>query len=317
VTDTAARRALLLGLGVLVLQLAFILSCIGALHAPRPHRIPVIVVAPQDVSRQVADQLNAIPGQPLQASASDDVRVALASLRAGQAAGVYVVSAADIHDFAAVASAAGPSVASAVEDLFDTAAKVHGRTVSVHDAVPLDAGDAGGITGFYLVIGWVVGGCLFAVVVGAAVWRLAAALGYALASGIGGAVIADILLGAIDGHFWQVAGIGVLVTLSAATATLALQTRFRLVGIGLAAVIFVILGVPSAGGASPPPLLPPFWRAIGGVLPNGAGTDAIRRIVYFDANGLTHPIVVLAVWIVAGVVLTVVLRNSKAVATQG
>ncbi|OBF36692.1 DUF3533 domain-containing protein [Mycobacterium sp. ACS1612] len=323
-TDGTARRAVLLGLGVLVLQLALILSCIGALHAPQPHRIPVIVVAAQDVSRQVADQLNAIPGQPLLASASDDVRVALASLRAGEAAGVYVVSAADTHDFAVVASAAGPSVASVVEDLFDTAAKVHDRTVSVHDAVPLDPGDAGGLAGFYLVIGWVVGGWLFAVLVGVtprAAWRLGAALGYALASGIGGAAIADTVLGAIDGHFWPVAGIGVLVTLSATAVTLALQTPFRLVGIGLAAVIFVILGVPSAGGASPPTVLPPFWRVIGGVLPNGAGTEALRRIVYFDANGLTQPIGVLAVWITAGVVATLagaaVVRNSKAVAAQG
>jgi hypothetical protein len=213
-------------------------------------------------------------------------------------------------------------VASAVEDLFDAAAKLHDRTVSVHDALPLNAGDAGGLAGFYLVIGWVVGGCLFVVTFGAvacAGWRLAAALGYALASGIGGAVIADTVLGAVDGHFWPVAGIGVLVTLSTATVTLALQL-FRLVGVGLAAVIFVILGIPSAGGAVPPPLLPPFWRAIGGVLPNGAGTEALRRIVYFDAHGVWQTVVVLAVWIAAGVVGTLagaaVVRNAKTLATQ-
>ena len=76
--------------------------------------------------------------------------------------------------------------------------------------------------------------------------------------------------------------------------------------IGLTVVIFVILGNPSAGGAYQAPMLPTFWRAISGYLPNSAGTDAIRRIVYFESHGLTHPIVVLAAWIVGGVALTLV-----------
>jgi hypothetical protein len=117
-------------------------------------------------------------------------------------------------------------------------------------------------------------------------------------------VIAEPVLSALSGHLWSVAGIGVLVTLSAATVTIALQTLFGVIGIGLTEVIFVILGNPSAGGAYQAPLLPPFWRAISSYLPNGAGTEAIRRIVYFEGHGVTNPIVVLAVWIVGGAVLT-------------
>ena len=160
-----------------------------------------------------------------------------------------------------------------------------------------------------------VGGYLFAAMLGVAkgsrpatfpraVWRLGATVPYALASGLGGAVIAEPILHALNGHFWSVAGIGVLVTLSAATVTIALQTLFGVIGIGLTVVIFVILGNPSAGGAYQPPLLPPFWRAISGYLPNGAGTDAIRRIVYFDAHGVTHAIVVLIIWVIGGAALT-------------
>jgi uncharacterized phage infection (PIP) family protein YhgE len=136
------------------------------------------------------------------------------------------------------------------------------------------------------------------------VWRLGATVPYALASGLGGAVIAEPVLHALNGHFWSIAGIGVLVTLSAATVTIALQTLFGVIGIGLTVVIFVILGNPSAGGAYQAPLLPPFWRVIGPYLPNGAGTDAIRKIVYFGGHGLMHPIVVLLAWVIGGAVLT-------------
>ena len=39
-------------------------------------------------------------------------------------------------------------------------------------------------------------------------------------------------------------------------------------------------------------------------LPDGAGTDAIRRIVCFDGHGITHSVVVLVCWIVGGVLVT-------------
>jgi hypothetical protein len=313
--DAIAPRTLLLGVGVLLLQFAFILSYIGAFHSPQPHRIPVTVVAPAQVAGQVVDQLNAVSGQPVEATASNHEIEARQALRAGETSAVYVVSPTGTRDSLLVASGGGTSIAGAVEQLFTAAAQQRGRTVAVQDLVPLDPGDARGLSGFYLVIGWAVGGYLFAAMLGVAkgsrpatlpraVWRLGATVPYALASGLGGAAIAEPVLGALNGHFWSVAGIGVLVTLSAATVTIALQTLFGVIGIGLTVVIFVILGNPSAGGAYQAPLLPPFWRAISSYLPNGAGTEAIRRVVYFDAHGVAHPIVVLAVWIVGGAALT-------------
>src|SRR4051794_41216625 len=40
------RRSALLVVGVLLLQLGFVLSYVGAFHAPTPRQIPVAVVAP-------------------------------------------------------------------------------------------------------------------------------------------------------------------------------------------------------------------------------------------------------------------------------
>ena len=48
--------SLALGIGVLLLQFGFILSYIGAFHAPAPHRIPVTVVAPPQVASQLVDR---------------------------------------------------------------------------------------------------------------------------------------------------------------------------------------------------------------------------------------------------------------------
>ena len=56
--DAIAPRTLALGLGVLLLQLGFILSYLGAFHSPTPHRIPVEVVAPAQAAGQLVDKLN-------------------------------------------------------------------------------------------------------------------------------------------------------------------------------------------------------------------------------------------------------------------
>ncbi|MGW1950821.1 DUF3533 domain-containing protein, partial [Streptomyces sp. NPDC001940] len=95
----------------------------------------------------------------------------------------------------------------------------------------------------------------------------------------------------------------------------ALQGLFGIIGIGLAILLIVILGNPSAGGAFPAPMLPPFWQAIGPALPPGAGTWAARSISYFDGNGMTSSLLVLSAWAVAGILITLlaaVIRQRRA-----
>ena len=171
------------------------------------------------------------------------------------------------------------------------------RTVVVEDLVPLQSGDGRGLIGFYLVIGWIVGGYLVAALLGVsagsrpattrrAIFRLGALVPYAVLSGLGGAIIVDPVLGALTGHFAALWALGALLVFAAGAVTMAFQVLFGVLGIGLTVLVFVILGNPTAGGAYQAQLLPPFWRALGGVLPNGAGTETIRRIVYFGGQGI-------------------------------
>ncbi|MGB3483208.1 MAG: ABC transporter permease [Mycobacterium sp.] len=313
--DAVSPRTLILGMGVLLLQFGFILSYIGAFHSPTPQHIPVAVVAPAQVSESVIGRINALDGQPLEATAATDEESARSALRSAATSAVYVIDPNGTDDRLLIASAGGTSVSGAVEQIVDRIARSENRTVAVDDVVALEPGDARGLSGFYLVIGWAVGGYLFASMLGVAkgarpatfpraIWRLGATVPYSLASGIGGAVVAGPVLGALTGHLWALAGIGTLVVLAAATVTMAFQMLFGTLGIALTVLLFVILGNPSAGGAYQPALLPPFWRALHGVLPNGAGTDVVRRIVYFGGEGIGGPIAVLVAWSVAGILLS-------------
>jgi hypothetical protein len=139
---------------------------------------------------------------------------------------------------------------------------------------------------------------------GRALVRLSALVPYAIVSGFAGALIVDRGLHALTGHFLALSLLGVLLVAGAGAVAMAFQVLFDIVGIGLTIIIFVILGNPSAGGAYAPSLLPPFWRALSPALPNGAGTDTVRRIVYFGGNGITGHLLVLCAYLVGGTLLT-------------
>ena len=114
------------------------------------------------------------------------------------------------------------------------------------------------------------------------------------------------MLGAIAGHFVAMWAVGALLVFAAGAVTMAFQVLFGVLGIGLTVLVFVILGNPSAGGAYQAQLLPAFWRFLGWVLPNGAGTETIRRIVYFHGTGIAPYLAVIAAWAVVGAVVAVV-----------
>jgi hypothetical protein len=85
------------------------------------------------------------------------------------------------------------------------------------------------------------------------------------------------------------------------------------IGIGITVLLFVVLGNPSSGGAYQAALLPPFWRALSSALPNGAGVDAVRRVVYFGARGIGGDVGVIAVYVAGGILVTLLgsLRHER------
>jgi hypothetical protein len=314
--DAVEPRTVALIVGVLFLQLGFILSYVGAFHAPKPHEIPVAVVAPAPYSAKIVSDLNNVRTDPLRATAVASLADGEKQLRSDQTSAVYVLDAAGSVDKLLVSSAGGESVVTAVTTVFQQVEASSNRTVSVIDLVPAQSGDGSGLAGFYLVIGWIVGGYLVASLLGVArgsrpansrraIFRLGAIVPYALLSGLGGALVIDQLLGALTGHFVALWLLGAMIVAASATVTMAFQVLFGVFGIGITVLLFVILGNPSAGGAFQPPLLPPFWRALSGALPNGAGTDAVRRIVYFGADGIGGHLLVVALYVVGGVAVTV------------
>jgi hypothetical protein len=314
--DAITPRTLLLVMGVLLIQLAFVLSYVGAFHHPTPHQVPVVVVAPAQISGHVVTGLSGLRGQPLSATAVSSEATGLALLREGRTSGVFIVAPVGTTDSLLIASGGGAALSTAVKDVFTQVEVAEHRTLTVTDAVPEQPGDYRGLSGFYLVVGWLVGGYLVAALLGIAkgarpattrraIHRLIALVLYAILSGLGGAIIVGPILGALTGHFMALWWLGASLVFCAAAVTMAFQVLFGVFGVGLTLIVFVVLGNPSAGGAYQSSLLPPFWRAIGSSLPNGAGVGAVRRIVYFGSYNVIDNLVVIAIYTVAGMAIAI------------
>ena len=323
VKEAVTPRATLLVAGVLALSLLFITSYVGALHDPKPKDVPVGVVAPPAVAEQTVDRLSALPDGPLDPRALPDAETARAQIVNRDIYGALVIDPAGTRDTLLVSTGAGRVLALTLETVFTDLERTQDRTLRTVDVVPADPQDANGLTSFYLVVGWCVGGYLCASIMtissGArsptprrTLIRLLSMAVVAVVAGLGGALIVGPILGALPGSTAALWGLGALTVFAVGAATLAFQSLIGMAGIGLAILIVVILGNPSAGGALPPPLLPPFWRDIGPALPPGAGTWAARSSAYSKGNDSTGSLLVMSAWAVGGVVLallTAVLRG--------
>ncbi len=263
-------------------------------------------------------RLKELPGSPLDPRTVPDEAAARRQIEDRDVDGALVVDPEGTTDTLLVATGGGTSLATALERLFTEVERDQGRTLRVEDVAPASAQDANGLSSFYVVVGWCVGGYLcasiLAISAGArastprrAVIRLGAMAVVAVLGGLGGALIVGPALDALPGGFAGLWGLGALIIFAVGAATLALQAVLGVLGIGVAILLVVILGNPSAGGALPAPLLPPFWAAIGPALPPGAGTWAARSIVYFRGNAVTGPLLVLSAWAVAGAAVTVLM----------
>jgi hypothetical protein len=308
------RRLLIAFVVALLVQAVFVFSYVGALHSPRPHRVALGVVGspamPAAVGKSFSLKTVPYPSQTAALHAIDERKVVGALVMSPAGATLFVVP------------AAGPSAASALAAAFETAAVAFHQRIAIVQVHPLPKGDAAGIVSFLVTMALVVGGYLTATMAmafgGFSTPRgRAAALGIvAVVGALATATIAGPIIGAIPtSKFLVLWALFTLVMAAVAFATSALQTVLGPSGTLVVVVAFVIFGAPAAGGSVPAAFLPGFWRTIGPYLPAGAGTTAVRNTLYFGGNAITHALVVLTAYLVAGAAVTLTARRRWAGST--
>ena len=305
-------RAAALLAGVLLIATAFIASYVGALHEANPRAVPIGVIN-GDIGAQALLTSLAAGQNPFATTTYQDATDADRAL-ADRA--VYAVLDTDpVNDGLrlTVAGGAAPGAADLIRQTISAASDAARVPLAVRDSYPPAARDPRGLTPFYLVVGWLLGGYLaataLAVIVGTVprsgprlAMRLGAFAAFAVLLGLAGAVLTGPGYRIWPDHLLALWLTGTLVVFAAAALTAALESWVGLVGTGLAMLLLFILGNPGSGGVYPPEFLPGPYRGLHAWLPTGQATELVRAVVYFGGHAVARPLAGLAAWSVAGLV---------------
>jgi hypothetical protein len=304
-----ARPAVALG-GVILFQLLFASVFVGVLHHPVLHHAPVAVAGRSPLAQVVSGH----GGGTIRLAAEPDAGAARAALRGGQVNAAVIAG--PTGETLLIQTAASPGTASVLTKEFSAAAAALRTPLRVVDLAPLPASDATGTSLFFLVIAWMLGGYVgataLALVLGGmrspglrqAGIRLGLLAGYAVISGLLGALLIGPAMGVVPGYSLSLAGIGMLLTFAAAAATAGLQAALGMPGTLIAIIAMVVFGDPTAGGSIATALLARPWNVIGQGLPPSAALSAARGVVYLGGANLTGPLAVLATYAAGGTLLT-------------
>lgn len=205
------------------------------------------------------------------------------------------------------ASAASPAVAEVLRQVATGMGASEGAAVQVTDVVPLPADDPRGIGlaagALPLVIGGIATAAMLWMRVRGRAQRIVGVLGVAVAGALAMTAVLQLWLGALDGSYWANAAVVALAISASASAVLGLERLLGVVGLGLGAATMLLLGNPLSGLTSAPEMLPSGWGELGQLLPPGAAGTALRSVAFFDGAGAGTAALVLAAWLVAGLLL--------------
>ncbi|WP_280311963.1 hypothetical protein [Nocardia abscessus] len=211
-----------------------------------------------------------------------------------------------------VASAASSAVAQSLQTMAAALGQAgsSGTPVAVRDIAALPADDPRGAGLAAGALPLVMGGLLAAVLltrlVRGAGRRVTGALTFATIGGLTAAAILQFWLGSLSGSYPANAA-AVALTLAATSLTvLGLESLLGYAGIGIGAVLMMLIGNPLSGTATAPEMLPGRSGTLGRLLPPGAGGQLLRSTAFFDGHGATHPVTVLVTWLGLGFVLCLI-----------
>lgn len=296
-------------LGMVVMMMSIMTS---SMYQPTPRELPVAVAAadPAQAQQMIAGMEQKMPGMfDFQATTPADAEGLVADRTV---VGAYVLPSADNPSATLVtAGAGGMSQQQVVTSVFTQTAHQQQVPLVGKDVTPLTADDTMGTVSMYLSIGWMMAGFLVIVVMRQAapfmmpLRKLVPVIaGWAVLMSAWIWVIAGPIVGAVNGHAWQLIGVGAVAIAATALFTTVFVRLFGMLAILPVILLVMFLGVPASGGGLSIYLAPDVFRTLHDVLPMPAAVESIRSILYFGGDGVGGHLATFLVWGV--IALTVV-----------
>ncbi|MGW0563489.1 hypothetical protein ACWDZ4_23510 [Streptomyces sp. NPDC003016] len=282
------------------------IAYLGAFHAPAPHDLRVDVVGSGPSAQVLAQTLQDKGAGALNVRTVPDREAAVGQLMDQAVYGAYVPGKGKETPELLVATASSETSATAVQKVFTEVAAKHGEPLKVTDVTPAASGDPTGQGLFFLLVALSIGSYASVAVIGGAGGVLPLRIRALLAAGMSlvvsgiGAAFAGPMFHLVDrglGGLWAMSWVYSAGILLIGVGLHTFLGRWTTLGV---MVLFVMLNFTSSGGIFRPELQSGFFGALHAFW-NGAGfIEGARSHVYFDGNGLGRHVLVLGLWLVAG-----------------
>ncbi|WP_435604824.1 carboxypeptidase regulatory-like domain-containing protein [Streptomyces sp. bgisy130] len=280
-------------------------SYLVAFHQPIPHHIKVAVAASRQSTAQLQEGLDGVTPGAFDLEPVSTVRDAVSAVTHQDAVAALEPQGKAFQLYGAKAD--GVALESVLQNAFTGAARHAGKALHVHELAATLPGDASGTTATYAALACTLP-CYFVVV------GMQRAVGFnrrrQCLTFLGcGVLIAG--LSYVSSVYWLHALPEhplLLLYLFLLTQAVSL-TAYGLVPFfgrffpGVAATLFMLLGMPSSGGTVPVAMVPGFFRFLHPILPLGNAVDALRSVAYLGNTKLARPTLALTGWAVGGLAL--------------
>lgn len=309
----------------LVMVSMMLTMMLGAMYQPAPRDMPVAVAG---ATVQQADQ--AVAGLEANMSGLFDLRAvdsadeARELVRDREVTAAYVLPSAENPGATLLTNqAAGMSAQQVVNQVFAQVAAGQQMELTTEDVAPMPEQDSMGMATMYLAMGWIMAGFMI-IVVGAtaqpASRPLRRLLPVVAAWAVGYSallwVIADVFVGAIDGHFLQLWAVGAVAIFCMAMFTAVFERLIGMLAILPVIGILMFLGVPASGAAMSIYMEPEIFRYLHEVLPMPAAVESIRSILYFGGDTVGTHVLTLIIWGAVSLAAVMVIDRLKPPRTE-
>ncbi|KAA9161143.1 hypothetical protein FPZ12_015440 [Amycolatopsis acidicola] len=279
----------------------FLVCYLLAFHSPTPHHVEVAVSDPAAATQLQTALDKASPGSfTIEPVASGDA-AQQAVLDRDTTAG-YDAATGTLY----VAKADGYMLETVLNQTFTPIAAQSGHTLHAVDLAPTASGDSMGTGMFYLVLAWTIPSYVVVMMLLRAVTlsrraKVLTLLGWGAALSVIG-FIGGVAMHVIPANPLAIP-LAFLLSIGISLTSFGLVPFAKQFFPGVAMGLFVLLSMPSSGGAIPIQMVPGFFRALHPFMPMGNLLEALRGIFYFNGVGVLRPILVLCAWLLVGVAL--------------
>lgn len=298
---------------------------LGAMYQPEPRNMPVAVVgSTSEQAEQAAAGLDENMSGLLDLQPTDSADEAREQVQDRTVVAAFVLPSAEDPAATLITNeAAGMSAQQVVQSVFGQIAAGQQAELTTENVAPLKDSDSMGMATMYLAMGWIMAGFMIIVVGSTAApasrpLRRLIPIVAAWAVGMSAFlwVIAEVFVGAIDGHFLPLWGAGAVAIFCVALFTAVFDRLIGMLAILPVIGILMFLGVPASGAAMSIYMEPEIFRFLHEFLPMPAAVESIRSILYFGGDTVGTHLLTLGIWGAVSLVLLVIIDRIRPVRTE-